>query len=79
MNPSDGAAAAWITGGIIATGVLQWATDGEHSVSDGLRRHPAATSLLAVVFAAHLLRRPKWFRRYDPFHAIGVTVHRKDP
>ena len=79
MNPSDCAAAAWITGGVIATGVLQWATDGQHSVSDGLRRHPTATTLLAVAFAAHLLRRPAWFRRCDPFHAIGVTIHRRTP
>ena len=79
MNASDAGAAAWIAGGIIATGVLQWATHGEHSVSDGLRRHPVATTVLAVAFACHLARRPRCIAWADPFHAIGVVTRRRCP
>lgn len=76
-SPSEVAAAAWILGGIIATGALQWATSGEHSVSDGLRRHPVATTCLGVAFACHLARRPRWFSAVDPFHALGVVTRRR--
>jgi hypothetical protein len=71
VNPSDTAAGLWLGGGVVATVVVQWATGGEHSVSDGLRRHPVATTVLAVAFAAHLARWPRWFQRVDPFHALG--------
>lgn len=77
ITPSEAAAAAWIVGGIVATVALQAATDGEHSVSDGLRAHPAVTSLLGVGFACHLARWPAWFVHVDPFHACGWAIHHR--
>lgn len=67
MTPSECAAAAWIAGGALATIALQAATSGEHSVSEGLRAHPVATTILGVTFACHLARRPRWAKRLDPF------------
>ena len=78
-SPSEIAAAAWIAGGVVATCALQATTGGEHSVSDGLRRHPVATTVLGVAFACHLARRPRWFSRVDPFHALGVVTRRRHP
>jgi hypothetical protein len=79
MTPSEVVAGTWIAGGVVATGVLQWATHGEHSVSDGLRRHPVATTVLAVAFACHLARRPRCLAWADPFHALGVVTRRRHP
>jgi hypothetical protein len=70
MTPSERAAALWIAGGVVCTVVVQRCTDGEHSVSDGLRAHPIATSVLAAAFVCHLARRPQRLAWADPFHAI---------
>lgn len=67
MTASERAALAWIVGGIAATVYLQAITDGEHSVSEGLRAHPVATTILGVTFALHLARRPRCARSLDPF------------
>lgn len=77
MNTSEAAALAWITGGAIGTVVVQRLTDGEHSVSDGLRAHPIATTVLAVAFACHLARRPRCLACVDPFHLLGLIARGK--
>lgn len=61
---------AWIAGGALATVALQAITAGEHSVSRGLREHPAATLFLAVTFACHLAKRPRRFAHLDPFSLL---------
>ena len=62
----------WIVGGMVATVVVQAATSGEHSVSEGLRKHPWLTGSLAVVFVGHLARRPRRLARFDPFGVLSV-------
>ena len=75
-NASETAAGLWLAGGVAATVVLQYATDGEHSLSDGLRLHPWVTGTLGVVFACHLARWPARFVRVDPFHLSGWLSRR---
>ena len=70
-SPSEWAAAAWIAGGALATVALQAATSGEHSVSQGLRAHPVATTILGVTFACHLAKRPRCLARLDPFSVFA--------
>jgi hypothetical protein len=70
-SPSELAACAWIAGGALATVVLQAITEGQHSVSRGLREHPAATVLLGVTFAFHLAKWPKCLARFDPFSLLA--------
>jgi hypothetical protein len=70
-SPSEVAACAWIAGGALATVALQAITAGQHSVSRGLREHPAATVLLAVTFACHLAQRPRRLAHLDPFSILA--------
>jgi hypothetical protein len=69
-SPSEVAAVAWIAGGALATVALQAITAGQHSVSRGLREHPAATILLAATFACHLAQRPRRLAHLDPFSML---------
>lgn len=71
---SELAAACWIASGLAATAAVQARTAGSHSVTAGLRRHPAAFTTLAVVFSCHVYGRPRRLARYDPFHAIGWLI-----
>jgi hypothetical protein len=74
-SPSEIAAAAWLAGGLVATGVLQAATGGRHSVSDGLRAHRVAFGALAVAFLAHIYV-PGRIARLDPFRLLGRAAGR---
>jgi hypothetical protein len=75
-TPSELAACAWIAGGALATVALQAMTEGQHSVSRGLREHPAATILLAVTFACHLAQRPRRLAHLDPFSILAPARRR---
>jgi hypothetical protein len=74
-TPSEVAAGAWLVGGLIATGALQAATGGRHSVSDGLRAHKVAFGLFTAAFLAHIYA-PTVIHAVDPFRLLGVAVRR---
>lgn len=74
MNQSDAAALAFVAGGLAATVAAQALTEGQHSVTRGLRQHPWLFAAGMAVFTCHVFARPRRLAPYDPFHILAPVA-----
>jgi H+/Cl- antiporter ClcA len=72
IEPADAFVATVAASGLALTGWLQRTE--RWCVTDSLRR-PVWLAFLSVL-TLHAWGWPRWLRRYDPFHFIGLTIRR---